>query len=166
MWFQWKQIHQIQSNIVNYFEWHFWTLSEQFPLSFSSGFGIHQLLREIFCSWAAKCFTMFASWLLTLLFTAGSVANSAVLLQTLMGVNQNSKVAGQKTKTMSWLTTQANKYSNVLYKFNTGNPIFFQKAPKGFQATAPDPTNLRWFCRQSRGARCTVIDATHRQPPW
>lgn len=44
---------------------------------------------------------MFASWLLTLLFTAGSVANSAVLLQTLMGVNQNSKVAGQKTKTMS-----------------------------------------------------------------
>lgn len=54
----------------------------------------------------------------------------------------------------------------MLYEFNLTDPVFrIQKAPD-IQATAPDSSYLRQFCRQSQGARCTVTGATHHQPPW
>ena len=52
-----------QSNIITHFKWYFWLLCKRthaFNIhSFSSGFGLYQILREIFGFSAAKCFTMF-----------------------------------------------------------------------------------------------------------
>ncbi len=54
-------IQQLQSNIIIHLELFLATWWVQYSLPFRSVFGLHQLLREILGSLAAKCYTMLTS---------------------------------------------------------------------------------------------------------